>query len=482
MTSYDYDLVIVGGSAIGRYAAAQAAQTARVALVEPETPNYLSALYHSTFLHAAQLSHQIRRSPHWGLGCNPKWEESGCLPLQWQETLAWAKGAADSLEDQSTEGNLALLAASGVDVIVGQGEFLRRPRWGFSVKGRLLRSRSFLLAPEAPCSIPDLAGLETVPYLTLETLWQQPWQTLPDRLAIVGSDPRGIELAQAFNRLGTRVALISPHPLLPSEDREAANLIQAQLEAEGVDIFTQAIVRQIHLSDRSSEIQVGLEWSDRELHHTVKADALLLATPPQIDLASLNLDSVGVEWQPHGIIVNHKLQTRNPDIYACGAALGGYADLAIARHEATVALKNARSPRSFRSLFLKKSTVRYEQVPFVLNTAPELARVGLTEIQARRHYGADVRLLKQFTKTLPKAQIQGETTGFCKLIVRRNGEILGAHWIGTHASEGIGTIALAIQQNIKIQAIAQLSLPGFTHAEVLQAIAQQFASCKSLSL
>ena len=482
MTSYDYDLVIVGGSAVGRYAAARAMQTKtqamRVALVEPETFNDFSDLHHATFLHAAHLSHQIRRSSQWGL---PKQRELNPL-LQWQETLAWAQGAAESLEDQAT--SLELLAASGVDVIVGQGEFLRRPRWGFSVNGRVLRSRSFLLAPAALCHIPAIAGLEIVPFLTLETLWQQSWQTLPDRLMpdrlmIIGSDPRGIELAQAFNRLGTQVTLISSRPLLPSEDREAVNLIQAQLEAEGVDVFSQAIVRKIQPSDRASKIQVCLEWSDRLQSHTVQADALLLATPPQIDLTYLNLESVGVEWHPYGIVVNRKLQTRNPDIYACGTALGGYADLALARHEAAVALKNARSPQSFLSSFFPQTvryeTVRYEKVPFVLKTAPELARVGLTEIQAQRHYGAEVMILKQFTKTLPKAQIQNETTGFCKLIVRRNGEILGAHWVGTNASEGIGTIALAIQQNIKIQAIAQLSLPGFTDVELLQAIAQQFS-------
>ncbi len=478
MTSYDYDLVIVGGSAVGRYAAARAVQTTtqamRVALVEPETFNDLSDLHHATFLHAAHLSHQIRRSSHWGL---PKEQRQLSPRFQWQETLAWAQGALESLEDQAT--SLELLAASGVDVIVGQGEFLRRPRWGFSVNGRMLRSRSFLLAPAAVCHIPASAGLESVPFLTLETLWQQSWQTLPDRLmpdhlVIMGSDPRGIELAQAFNRLGTQVTLISSRPLLPSEDREAVNLIQAQLEAEGVDIFTQAIVQKIQSSDCASKIQVCLEWSDRPQSHTIQADALLLATPPQVDLTHLNLESVGVEWHPYGIAVNRKLQTSNPDIYACGTALGGHADLALARHEAAVALKNVRSPQSFLSSFFPQ-TVRYERVPFVLKTAPELARVGLTEIQAQRHYGAEVMTLKQFTKTLPKAQIQDETTGFCKLIVRRNGEILGAHWVGTNASEGIGTIALAIEQNIKIQAIAQLSLPGFTDTEVLQAIAQQFA-------
>ncbi|HEY9629144.1 MAG TPA: NAD(P)/FAD-dependent oxidoreductase [Coleofasciculaceae cyanobacterium] len=456
----DYDLVIIGGSAVGRYAAAQAAQCARVALVESAPPAW-NELYHSTFLHAVHLAEPTQRSPHWGV------QRQSTFDLE--KTLTWAQGVAENLEDQGIEGrSLPLLAAAGVDVVIGQGEFLRRPRWGFSVNGRLLRSRAFLLAPAASCRIPAMPGLETLPYLTLDTVWQDSvWQKpFADRLIIWGNDPRGIELAQAWRQLGAQVTIISPDVLLPQADREMANLVQAHLEAEGVDIFTQAIVQRVDAAQK----QIRLIWRDRGESgggdRTLEADTLLLATPPCIDLTSLNLDAVGVKWHPRGIVVNRKLQTTHPRIYACGTALGGSAEFALARHEATLAVRNA--------LFWPQSAVRYGQVPFALMTAPELAQVGLTEAQARQAYGAEVRVLKQFTKTLPKAQIQGDPTGCCKLIVHRKGDILGGHWVGRAASEAIGIIALAMQQNIKIQAIAQLSMATPTHAELLQAIAQQW--------
>ncbi|NJR65845.1 MAG: NAD(P)/FAD-dependent oxidoreductase [Leptolyngbyaceae cyanobacterium CRU_2_3] len=123
-------------------------------------------------------------------------------------------------------------------------------------------------------------------------------------------------------------------------------------------------------------------------------------------------------------------------------------------------------------------------MPLALLTQPELARIGLTEAQARQSYGETGKpliILKQFTKTLAKDQIQGETTGFCKLIVRHNGEILGGHWVGTAASEGIGILALAMQQKIKVSAIAQLPFVTPSHAELLQAIAQQWQQTTKLS-
>jgi pyruvate/2-oxoglutarate dehydrogenase complex dihydrolipoamide dehydrogenase (E3) component len=454
----DYDLVILGGTAIGRYAAAQAVQwNARVALVEPQECDFTAELHHQTLIHVGSLAQQMRRSPFQGLYWEP--EPSRTLQLQWQETRSWAQAIAEVLADQGARGHsLELLAAAGVDVVMGQGEFCRRPRWGVSVNGRILRARAFLLAPVVSAKVPAIAGLAEINYLTLNTLWQQSWQTPPDRLIILGSDPRGVELAQVFSRLGTQVTLITRARLLPYEDREAAHLIQAQLESEGIKVLTQAIVHGAEPIDNG----VLLKVNDR----TLEAEALLLATPGQLDLTALNLGSVGVKWQPHRIEVNRKLQTTHDQIYACGEVLGGYSNPTLGQYEAAIALHNA--------LFWPSASVNYQQVPLALLTHPELARVGLTEAQARQTYGESLFILKQFTKMLTKAQIQGEPTGFCKVIVRRNGEILGAHWVGTAASEAMGMIALAMQQQIKVGAIAQLPFVSSTPAELLQAIAQQW--------
>jgi pyruvate/2-oxoglutarate dehydrogenase complex dihydrolipoamide dehydrogenase (E3) component len=454
----DYDLVILGGTAAGRYAAIQAVQwKARVALVEPQVYNSTADLHHQTLIHLGSLSQQMRRSPFQGLQWGSAAERQ--LRLHWTEARSWAEAIAEVLTAQGSPGHsLELLAAAGVDVVQGQGEFCRLPRWGISVNGRLLRSRAFLLTPATQVRVPAIAGLANVGYLTFDTLWQQSWQTPPDRLFILGSDPRGVELAQVLSRLGTQVTLVTRTSLLPHADRQASHLIQAQLEAEGVRVLPQAIVHQVEPMGNG----ILLKVNDRSL----AAEALLLATPVHLDLMALNLESVGVVWQPHSIVVNAKLQTTHSQIYACGEVLGGYSSQTLGQYEAAIALRNA--------LIWPSARVNYPQVPLAVFTDPELARVGLTEAQAQQAYDEPLVVLTQFAKTLTKAQIQAETTGFCKVIVRRNGEIVGAHWVGTAASEAIGMIALAMQQRIKIGAIAQLPLISSTHAELLQAIAQQW--------
>lgn len=449
----DYDLVILGGSEVARYAAAQAARRhARVALVEPNAPP--AVLHHQTLLYESLYQ-----------GRSPQDPPQGSI---WPELKTRAQEVLEVMAESNLEQSLDLLAAAGVDVVLGQAQFLRQ---GLGVNGRILRARSFLLAPAVAVRVPAIAGLihaGLTQALTPYTLWQQ--ETLPDRLIILGSSPTGVELAQALTRLGVKITLISSTRLLPYEDQEAAGLIQAQLEAEGVTLLTEAIVHSVQYSDprvsaQAGDVQAQLNEVQIQVNEeTLTADALLLATAPHLDLTALSLEAIGVQWTSRGIRVNRKLQTSSAHVYACGEAIGGYSSLSLAKYEAAIAVQNA--------LFLPFSSVEYGSVPLALFTRPELARVGLTEAQARQRY-AEVLIAKQYVKTLVKAQIQQETTGFCKLIASRDGELLGAHWVGAAASEGIGTIALAMNQRMKLGAIAQLPQLSPTFTELLQQTAQR---------
>ena len=160
------------------------------------------------------------------------------------------------------------------------------------------------------------------------------------------------------------------------------------------------------------------------------------------------MEAVGVKSHPRGLQLNEKLQTTNPRIYACGDVNGGYQFVNIASYEAKIALKNA--------LFFPVFRVNYRCIPWAISSNPVLARVGLTETQARRQYPQDVLVLQQYVKTVAAAQLRNETTGVCKLVVLRNGEILGAAVLGPEAEELIQVIALAISQRLKVSAIAQL--------------------------
>jgi pyruvate/2-oxoglutarate dehydrogenase complex dihydrolipoamide dehydrogenase (E3) component len=267
------------------------------------------------------------------------------------------------------------------------------------------------------------------------------------------------ELAQTLLRLNCDVTLIvQGSHILPNEDPEASGLVQAQLEAEGIRILTDSPVTQFRRIEDKTWVQAG--------NRAIEADEIVLATAWQLNVAGLNLEGVGVKFHPQGLALNEKLQTTNPRIYACGAVAGAYQSAHIAQYEASIALKNA--------LFAPLFNVDYRGIPRTIFCDPQLSRVGLTEAQARLRYGKDVFVVRQYFKSLDKAQLTGETTGFCKLVGRQNGEILGASIVGSDASEAIAAIALAIRQKMKVNAIANFPQVSPTFSEIVHKTALEW--------
>ena len=230
--------------------------------------------------------------------------------------------------------------------------------------------------------------------------------------------------------------------------------MQAQLEADGIRILLQAHINDIQPANADTLIRVNEE--------TLLADAILIASQPTPRLSGLNLETVGVQWNRQGILVNQRLQTTRPRIYACGSALGGYSLSAIARCEAQIALKNA--------LFFPRKAVDYQCLPYAFFTTPEVGRLGLTEAQAKHRYGEAVWVLKEPFKTVDKAQMLNRITGFCKLIGHQDGEILGAHIVGTQAGELVQSIALAMNQGVTIGTMSQFpAIPTTLSTVITQA-------------
>ncbi|MEL7034769.1 MAG: NAD(P)/FAD-dependent oxidoreductase [Cyanobacteria bacterium J06592_8] len=462
----DYDVVIIGGSPTGRYAAAIATQQqARVALVEPQKPTFPSQCWHSAhsnaLLSVGQAVRQLERTQQFGL----EWEGDSPNPsLNWQQTQHWLQTVVANLEVQNSP---TLLAASGVDVIFGQGEFIRKPHLAFVVNQRTLRSRTYLLATASQAKIPAIEGLALTGFLTAQSIHKL--NEIPESLAVIGGDPSGIELAQTFARLGSNVTIIvKNNHILPKEDDEAAALVQAKLEAEGIRVISQTEVLQTKQIQKKKWIQAG--------NKAIEVDEIILAAGLQPQLSRLNLEGVGVEYNHQYLHLNGKLQTTNSRIYACGDISGGYSYPHIANAEATVALKNA--------LYFPVFRMDYHGIPWATFSDPQFARVGLTEAQAQRRYGDQIRVHREYFKQLPKAIIEDERIGFCKLIGHQKGQILGATIVGTEASEMIGIIALAIRQGLKMDAIAQLPQiwPTFSQMTQQTAIAwlQQRRRCNTL--
>jgi pyruvate/2-oxoglutarate dehydrogenase complex dihydrolipoamide dehydrogenase (E3) component len=437
----DYDLVVIGSSWVGIYAAQKAVQLqARVALVTNTNDDDLF-LPNDTLTNRA-ISEVGRWNYH--LANQPLIKVADRVSLS--AAQAWSHNVTLTIEQQNS---LANLVALGVDVIPEQGEFCRLPQLAFQTAHRKLRSRAFLLATGANYVAEFAEQQNSSDCLTLRDVWQTDLESLGQNIIIVGGDPVALELAQTLARFEKKVTLVTAQPrILPQEDLEFVLLLQAQLEAEGVKIYLNAPVSQLKTLDGQKWLQAG----DRAL----TADQVIMAEHRQPNIAGLNLAAVDVKYNHHRVYVNRKLQTSNPCIYACGDLIGGFSLPNIARYEANLILKN--------TLWFPWYQVDYQTLPWVISTQPTFARVGLTTQQAQQQYGDDLYLVTEYFRDLERSPISNLSTGICKLLIRDNGEIVGCSLMGDRAEELITAIALMMQHKIKLEqnpmkGLTSLALP-----------------------
>lgn len=457
----DYDLVIIGGGSAGLVAASAGAQLkAKVALVEKEDRLGGDCLHYGcvpskSLIHASRVAHDVARGPEFGI-------HTQLEKIDLQAALGHVHRVIDTIQvHDSTERFESL----GVEVIYGKGEFTDSRT--FTVNGRSLKARGYIIATGSrPARIP-VEGLEEAGYITNLTVFSLQHQ--PKSLAVVGSGPIGCELGQAFARLGSEVTIIgSSDHILPKEEPEAAAVVQAQMEKDGVRILNGTRAQRVEVIDGKKHVYTT--------NGTVVVDDILLAAGRVPNVDSLNLEAAGVAVGKAGITVNSKLQTTNSRIYAAGDVIGGYQFTHVAGYEGAVAMQNA--------LLFPTKSADYSVIPWATFTDPELARVGLTEAQARDRYD-DIYILKQDFADVDRALAEAAGHGFAKIITRSSGEILGAHLVGPHAGELISEIVLAMSNNLKVDALKNMihiypTLTEVNSKAALQLTKQKYAKNQRL--
>ncbi len=435
----DYDIVIIGGGSGGLVVASAAAQLkAKVALVEKNRLGgdclWYGCVPSKSLLHAAKVAYMVKEGGRVGVYTPP-------ATIKFAEAMGHVQKAIATIEPHDSPERFTGL---GVEVIFGDGQFTDDKT--FTVNGRALTARSFVIATGSRPAIPPIEGLEAAGFLTNEQIFSLTEQ--PQSLAVIGSGPIGCELGQAFHRLGTEVTLFaSGDRLLPKEDPDAAEVIERQFISEGITILKNARLQRVeviqgkkHLFTADSPKAVAI------------ADEILLATGRTPNVDSLNLTAAGVDYDHKGVHVNEKLQTTNSNIFACGDVIGGYQFTHVAGAEAVTVLQNALNPLP---IFLK--TMDYRVIPWATFTDPEVARVGMNAEQARKRYG-DVLVLKLPFAEVDRAQAEDATTGFNKIIVRKNGEILGAQMVGSMAGELIHEIVLAMANRLPVSSLTGIHI------------------------
>ena len=345
----------------------------------------------------------------------------------------------------------------GVTVIQGAGRFTGPDR--VEAAGRTVKARRFVIATGSSALVPPIPGLDQVPYLTNETVFDR--DTLPDHLLVIGGGPIGVEMAQAHRHLGCAVTVIEMASILPKDDPELADVVRRRLLADGIDLREGVKVARVEAD--GDGVAVIAEADGQEVRLT--GSHLLLAAGRAANVAGLGLDAAGVDHSPKGITVDAGLKTSNRKVYAIGDVAGGLQFTHVAGYHAGIVIRNA--------LFRLPAKADHGTVPWVTYTDPELAQVGLTDEQAILKH-KDVRILRWPFAENDRAQAERRTEGLVKVVTTKRGRILGAGIAGPHAGELIQTWVLAMSRKIPIGGMAQMIAPYPTLGEAGKRAAGSF--------
>lgn len=458
-----YDMIVIGGGTAGLVTSAgSAAIGARVALIEQSRMGgeclWTGCVPSKAMIACARVAQEARDAARFGIAVHD-------VEVNFPGVMRWIREAQKRIAPHDSPDRFRSL---GVDVIDGAARFMGERT--LTVNGDTITAKRITIATGSKPAIPSIEGLDKVPYLTNETIFSLERQ--PRTLLILGGGAIGLELAQAFARLGTSVQVIEEAAqILPREDRELADMLAACLTADGVTLLLGTKATRVASVD--GRIQLEATTSDgRAL--TLEGDALLVATGRAPNVATLDLAKGAIEANKHGIVVDHTLKTTASDVWAAGDCVGPLRFTHVADYQARLVVRNAFFP------FARKA--RYDAVPWVTYTAPELAHVGLTENEARGKYGDSMRVWRRKFSDVDRAVTDGHMDGMVKLITDRRGKILGGHILGYGAGNMIGEITIAMRNGLSATKLANTIHPYPTYPEAIKHAADDFQKSRFTGL
>lgn len=463
---YDYDLIVIGGGAAGLVAAtAGAALGAKTALVEKNKLGgdctWYGCIPSKTLLKSAQVFSLLKRLREFGISSEP---------MKYDSSLVMAH-VRDVVKKVSAHHPPEVFEKRGIKVIFGLPKFVdqnaieinpvRKSEFYNGVNGARISAKRFIIASGSHPLVPPIEGLKDVDYLTNENVFDI--ETLPKSMAVLGGGPIGMELSQAFSRLGVEVSIIEMFDrLLIREDKEVADVLTDEFKAEGIKMDTGK--KAVRFSKEEGLVAITVEDKDKR-QSVVKAEEVLVAVGRAANVQGLDLEKAGVKYSSKGIEVDATLRTSAKNIYACGDCCGPYQFSHIAEYQAIVAAGNALLP------FKRK--VDYSAIGWCTFTEPELARVGLTEEEARIKY-KNIRVYRSLYSGNDRAVTDIEEKGLAKVITDRKGYILGAHIAGANAGEIIHEYVLAKSSKLKIGNLSSAIHIYPTLAQVVKRSADQY--------
>ncbi len=457
VAKYEYDLIVIGGGAAGLTASGIGVTFgAKTMMIESERLGgdctWYGCVPSKTILKAAKVAHHIKQAGHYGLTDQP-------LDVPFGKVMDYIRQVREEVYQEAD--NPADYTEMGIDVETGHASFVDEHTIEIKLDGksRTVTSRYFIIATGAKAWVPPIPGIDKTPHLTNEKLFELTEQ--PRRLAIIGGGPIGIEMAQAFSRLGTAVTVIDmADGILANDDPELTAIVHESLLEDGVTFTLGASVTSVEPIESeggnptTQEIRINTEVNGSPV--IIEADALLVATGRRSNYKSLNLEAAGVETYKKGIQVNDRCRTNQKHIYAIGDVTGRYQFTHMSEHMAKVATTNA--------LLKLPMKIDSKHVPWVTYTDPELAHVGRTTKELDEA-GVKYRTYRFPYSKVDRAITESQTRGLIKVHVRDwDGKIYSADVAGASAGEIIGEYAVAIKNGVTMRNLADTIHPYPTYA------------------
>lgn len=449
------DLCIIGAGSGGLSVAAGAVQMgASVVLIEKGAMGgdclNTGCVPSKALIAAAHAAHAIRDGGRFGI-------HAAAPDIRFDEVHAHVHGVIAAIAPHDS---VERFQGLGVHVIQAAGRFVDHQT--VEAGGDRVTARRFVIASGSRAAVPPIPGLAEAGFLTNESVFELAER--PQHLIVLGGGPIGIEMAQAFRRLGSDVTVVEKFGILSRDEPEAVDVVRAALARDGVALLERTGAAMV--SRAAGRVTVTL---DDEASRSLNGSHILVAAGRRPNLEALGLEAAGIAHTPKAITVDDRLRTSNRRIFAIGDVAGGPQFTHIAGYHAGIVIRNA--------LFGLPAKVNYAALPWVTYTDPELAHAGLTEADARKA-GHEVQILTWSFDGNDRAQAERATEGLAKIVLGRKGRILGATIVGPRAGELIGTWGLAISAGLKIGAVASAVMPYPTLSEISKRAAGSYYTPK----
>jgi len=438
---FDYNLLVIGGGSAGLVSAyIAAAVKAKVALIEKDQMGgdclNTGCIPSKALIRSAKAADTLRHANRYGL-------ESVPVKGSFKTIMERVQSVIRKVEPHDSPERYEQL---GVECIAGEASFVSP--WELQVRlndggTRRLTARSIVVATGGKPAVPPIPGLEDMQPLTSDNLWQLREQ--PKRLLVLGGGPIGSELAHAFARLGSQVTQVERGDrLLAKEDSDVSALILKQFEADGVDVRLNHAATEFHVEE--GEKVAYCDHNGTQVR--IPFDEVLVAVGRAANTENLGLDEIGVEALPNGTVpVEADMSLRYPNVFACGDVAGPYQFTHAAAHQAWYAAVNGLFGQ------FKRFRVDYRVMPWVTFTSPEVARVGLSEAEAKEQ-GIAYEVTRYGLDDLDRAIAESEETGFIKVLTPPGKDkILGAVVVGAHGGEILAEFTLAMKHGLGLNKI-----------------------------